>query len=194
MSRKVSIFRDDARACGLHSADRLRSAASSIEVPRGYEAPWCTRRFRPLMTSPTRRKRAGRGARPGGRRAWRPDHRAVGGRLARLQRRDLQNRLAHVRRHGRHHGHGRDSRSGERGHQGRHGTPLLPITSRLWWATPRHWHRRGERSPHDSITAYADEGGYDCIVMGHHGLAPCAACSAACVTRFCTRPTCLCSS
>ena len=25
-------------------------------------------------------------------------------------------------------------------------------------------------SPHDSITAYADEGGYDCIVMGHRGL------------------------
>ena len=26
-------------------------------------------------------------------------------------------------------------------------------------------------SPHDSITAYADEGGYDCIVMGHRGRA-----------------------
>ncbi len=25
-------------------------------------------------------------------------------------------------------------------------------------------------SPHDSITAYADEGGYECIVMGHRGL------------------------
>ena len=25
-------------------------------------------------------------------------------------------------------------------------------------------------SPHDSITAYADEGAYDCIVMGHRGL------------------------
>ncbi|MEC4272148.1 universal stress protein [Adlercreutzia sp. R25] len=25
-------------------------------------------------------------------------------------------------------------------------------------------------SPHDSITAYADEGDYDCIVMGHRGL------------------------
>ena len=25
-------------------------------------------------------------------------------------------------------------------------------------------------SPHDSITAYASEGGYDCIVMGHRGL------------------------
>ena len=25
-------------------------------------------------------------------------------------------------------------------------------------------------SPHDSITAYADEGSYDCIVMGHRGL------------------------
>lgn len=25
-------------------------------------------------------------------------------------------------------------------------------------------------SPHDSITAYADEGGYDAIVMGHRGL------------------------
>ena len=25
-------------------------------------------------------------------------------------------------------------------------------------------------SPHDAITAYADEGGYDCIVMGHRGM------------------------
>ena len=25
-------------------------------------------------------------------------------------------------------------------------------------------------SPHDSITSYADEGDYDCIVMGHRGL------------------------
>lgn len=25
-------------------------------------------------------------------------------------------------------------------------------------------------SPHDSITAYADEGDYDCIVMGHRGM------------------------
>ena len=41
-------------------------------------------------------------------------------------------------------------------------------------------------SPHDSITAYADEGAYDCIVMGHR------ACSAACAIRCCTRPTCPC--
>lgn len=48
-------------------------------------------------------------------------------------------------------------------------------------------------SPHDSITAYADEGGYDCSSWAIAVWVPCVGCSAACATPCCTRPTCPCS-